>query len=242
MKLCILSACTGKKAVTSQDALTCHDFQQGEQAVTRKEQTLAHQMLPAGDLYTGDQHRRLMDGLRQLRASGSVGGVPVSADLWILSAGYGVVSEQRLLAPYECSFSGMTGAAIRPWASRLRIPVDVRRVLTGPYDLGLILLGNTYLEACAFDASVRPGGPTLVFCSEQAARRLALPHPYRKVVVTSKETTRFSCGQVGLKGELARRTLTMLWTQPDALNHLLDERRDVLDLLSIVAPTGLSEC
>ena len=66
----------------------------------------------------------------------------------------------------------MGKAALRKWADTLGVPTAFRKAVAGPYDLALVLLGDDYLDACALDASVKLGGPTLLFCGKNTLKRL----------------------------------------------------------------------
>jgi len=75
------------------------------------------------------------------------------------------------------------GQGTQGWAEHLRVPADMRKVLGQPFDLGLVLLGDSYLKACRFDERVELGGPTLVFCGSTIARKFppfreSNGHPY----------------------------------------------------------------
>lgn len=93
-------------------------------------------MRPAGTLYSGEQHVRLMRGVRAAREQGAE--VSVS----ILSAGDGVVEEGQMIAPYEMTFNTMKKKESRAWATMLGIQKRVREVLAAPSDMTLILLGD----------------------------------------------------------------------------------------------------
>ena len=229
MRILIVTSCTGEKAARHDRALTLADFRQGPEHVTRREQEFADLLMPAERLYTGEQHARLLRGLRAFRERRSGDGSTI--DLRILSAGYGLIPHDRPLAPYECTFQGMARHELREWADRLGVPAAIRRVLAGPYDLGLVLLGDAYLRACALDDAVRLGGPTIFFCGARAAAQLPRLDLARPVVLSTAEARRFSCGLVGLKGEIAGRLLALLAGDPAALARILDPATDVLGLL-----------
>ena len=125
-------------------------------------------MLPAEEMYTGQQHIRLMRGVQKFR-QWNPEGLNVDLSLHIVSAGYGVVAGARRIAPYEATFSGMKVKALRTWADQLNIATDIRAILSQPYDLALILLGDAYLNACNFDLNVKLGGLTLAFCGSRMA-------------------------------------------------------------------------
>jgi hypothetical protein len=225
-RILIITSCTGEKSVEHKQSLTLTDFRKGPEHVARRERELAELLTPAEDLYSGQQHVRLMRGVRALRDSGQF-----VVDLWILSAGYGLVPADRKLAPYEVTFQGMKSVELRRWADVLNVPADFRSTLGSRHDLGLVLLGDEYLRACALDADVRLGGLTLLFCGTNTAKRLPRLTDLRTVILSPPEAKRFSCGLVGLKGEVGSRLLTRLNETPSLIAQLRDPATDVLGLL-----------
>lgn len=235
MRVLVVTSCTGEKRVEDPRALTREDFDKGPEHVVARERELGHLLTPAEDLYTGQQHLRLMRGVQALREA-SRANAAGSVDVWVLSAGYGLVPGQRRLAPYDCTFVGMTRRAIHATSDALGIPKEIRNVLAAAYELGLVLLGNAYVEACALDDAFTLGGPTLLFCSERVAKRLPRLKGMRAVVLDNAETRRFSCGLVGLKGEVGARLLARVAEKPTILDTLLDPAIDVLSVLRGPAP------
>ena len=73
--------------------------------------------LPAERLYTGEQHRRLMAGVRRTaRLSAPV-------EVWVISAKAGLISGKHELAPYDESFTGMPAdASPRAWPTSSASP------------------------------------------------------------------------------------------------------------------------
>jgi hypothetical protein len=223
-RIAVLTSCTGVKADFQGTALDCADFARGRRYVARRHRgDLAAALLPAEDLYRGQQHLRLMRGVHAARVAGTV-----DVDLRIVSAGYGVVAGGEHLAPYGCTFQGMSRAQRRVWARRLDVPNAARRTLAEPFDLALVLLGDEYLDACGLEQTLELGGPTLVFCGSRAALRLpALPR-LTPVHLATAHTRLFRCGLVGLKGEiggrlLARAAAAPAWLERINPQSLLDE-------------------
>jgi hypothetical protein len=226
LKILILTSCTGKKAVDHPDQLTLDDFQSGPKHLARREKELAKSCRTAGEIYTGEQHVRLMRGVSAIRTAGK----PKSGNeltLHILSAGYGVIPENRSVAPYETTFATMKTKQLRDWADALNVPEDFRQTVVWKYDLGLILLGDHYLSACSLDAAVHFGGPTILFCGTGMAKKLPALKNVRIMPVSIPEAKRFSCGLVGLKGELAARLLYGIAKEPDVLKKLLNPGFDL---------------
>jgi hypothetical protein len=158
MRILVITSCTGEKSVSSERALTLEDFKQGRRHVARREKELKDLLCPAESLYTGQQHVRLMRGVQAFRESRLSSNGDDVLDLQILSAGYGIVSGEARLAPYEATFQGMPKGELREWARELGIPAAFRNTVAAPYDLGLILLGDDYLSTCELDSSVEFGG------------------------------------------------------------------------------------
>lgn len=235
MRILVITSCTGKKAVTSDNALTLNDFALSGKHLLQREQELKELMRPAEELYTGQQHVRLMRGVQTIREHGSNNGIPLKLDLWVLSAGYGMVPGDRKLAPYECTFQGMKSKELREWAGKLKVPDQFREIVHKKYDIALILLGDSYLSACSIDASVLFGGPTLIFCGKGAAKRLPR-HPQVKVsTLSNPDAKRFSCPLVSLKGEIATKLMSRLVTKEISLLQLADP---AFNLLEAVAKAG----
>lgn len=203
LHLLIITSCTGEKRIKDPHGLTPADFRKGPKHVASRERELKKQLTSAQDLYTGEQHLRLMRGIEALKAARP----DVTVDLWILSAGYGLIRGDRKIAPYEMTFNEMGKADLRDWSSTLRIPEDVRATLAEKFDLGLLLLGETYLDAAALDAKVKVGGPVIAFCGKPSVPKLGAIARVTPVQLANKDAKRFACGMVGLKGELAKRIL-----------------------------------
>ena len=213
----IITSCTGEKVVESDRQLTREDFAKGAAHVAEREKELKDSLRTAGEIYSGEQHVRLMRGVTERRKDEG-GGMKV--DLHILSAGYGLIPEDRLVAPYEITFATMKSKELRDWADSLHVPEDFRKTVAKPYDFGLILLGDNYLTACALDSSVKLGGPTLLFCGTGMAKKLPTLANVRVVPVSNPEAKRFSCGLIGLKGELAARVLAGVKADASALSKI----------------------
>jgi hypothetical protein len=231
MRVLVVTSCTGEKAVSSDNQLTMDDFQKGAGHVIAREKDLAQHLRPAEELYTGQQHVRLMRGVSAFRLAYPTNQHGPALDLQILSAGYGLVPGTRKLAPYEITFQGMRKPILRQWADALGIPESFRNAISQPYDFGLILLGDDYLQACALDQDVLFGGPTLLFCGKITFKKIPKLSNLRPVALSNAEAKRFSCGLVALKGELASRILTRMAADP-ALTETLFSADDVLNVIT----------
>jgi hypothetical protein len=216
MRIRVITSCTGEKSVSRPDQLTLEDFRRGDAHVRAREAALGNLLTPAEDLYMGLQHKRLMRGVRAAREA-----TGIKVDLRIMSAGYGLVSADKQLAPYEATFIGMRRKEVDAWAQTLGIPAAIRTALVEPCDLCMVLLGNDYLRACALDEQIQLGGPTLFLCGRDAALRLPRIANLHPVVLSNVEAAGFSCGLVGLKGEVAARVLENLANRQKLLGGYL---------------------
>lgn len=226
MRILIITSCTGEKASSPGNQLVLEDFVRGGAHLAKREKELKAFALPAGEIYTGQQHVRLMRGIEAVKGAKSL-----SLDLHILSAGYGMIPADRTVVPYECTFATMKSKELRQWAEQLGVPQGFRETVKAPYDLGLILLGDNYLDACALDAGLAFGGPTVLFCGTGMAKKLPALKNVRVVPVANPEAKRFSCGLVALKGELAARLLRGVVAEPEVLGRVLDPGFDLLGWL-----------
>lgn len=231
MRILVITACTGQKAVTTEKALTIDDFSRGAEHLKEKEKDLAAFLRPAEAMYTGQQHIRLMRGIRSLREQNQYNASPIKLDLWIVSAGYGIIPSDRIVAPYECTFQGMKSKDLRRWADRLKVPEQFREVVRDQYNFGLILLGGDYLSACSLDPTVTFGGPTLLFCGSNVAENLPSLPNLRSMILSNPEAQTFHCGHIGLKGEVASRLLAQLAHGTLHVAEVIDPNFDLMEKL-----------
>src|SRR5262249_21222817 len=113
----------------------------------------------------------------------------------------------------------------------LCVPEDFRRIVAQPYDIALVLLGDKYLQACAVAEELKLGGPALMFCGLGMATKLPRLPNLSVVTLSNTEAKRFSCGLVGLKGELAARILGKLVLEPGFSLSPKDRATEVLAAL-----------
>jgi hypothetical protein len=191
----VITSCTGEKATVGDPGLQLADFQDPER-LQRAEDILRGLMRPAGLMYTGRQHVCAMNGVRLLR--GTLGADAVKT--CILSAGYGVVDEDRLIAPYDVTFSGMPRSEARRWARQIGAADGIRTRLPG-HDLVIVLLGSSYLDA------VNPplpmvNGQRVVYFAKAAERGRLTRTGGVLVLAGARESTQYGMGLIGLKGRM----------------------------------------
>src|SRR5688572_11012428 len=79
-------------------------------------------------MYTGPQHLHVLGGVEHLRHHYGQDAVTLK----IVSAGYGVIDEHRVIAPYDLTFNTMSRRQAREWARHLAIASDFRQTLFTP--------------------------------------------------------------------------------------------------------------
>jgi hypothetical protein len=186
---------------------------------------------PAERLYCGQHHIRLMRGVDYLRATGA------TVNVWIVSAGHGLVHGTEPLAPYEKTFQGRGTVERNAMASQLGIPQAVRAVLAHRANLTVVLLGEDYLHACQIHGPVEQGAPTLVFASASASLALSAIPGLHVVALGVEHTRQFAAGLVALKGEVGGRLLAALADGAVSVGDVLTENA----LPRLAAVSGQSE-
>ena len=220
MRIIVITSGTGAKAVGSPRPLVVEDFRRGPPHVAARLLEHPEHSVPAEDLYAGDQHRRLMSGVKAFRGRWPDAS-PHSLELYILSPGYGLVRSDQRIAPYDASFQGMNAKELREWADHIAVPHAVRQALRPPFDLAFLLLGHAYLAACDLDAQVQLGGCTYAFGGGRAAADLPAIPNLRPVQLGQQEAAEFHCPLFCLKGEIVGGWLARLSIDPGLANALV---------------------
>jgi hypothetical protein len=117
-------------------------------------------------MYTGAQHLALMRGVGEIRRTYDNSAVR----LWIVSIGYRIIPEDRLIAPYNATFQGLRRVRVRELARRLRIAEAVRETICG-WSLVFFLLGESYLQAIQPPVQPEPGQRLVFIDKPQASMR-----------------------------------------------------------------------
>ena len=195
LRTLVITSCTGEKFVKSENQLTQEDFRDPSRLHNR-EKELHHSLKEAGKMYAGLQHRCLMRGIYMLRSSFK----DVVFDVGIVSAGYGLVSEEKMIAPYEVTFNNMKNSEIIPWSRFLNIHNDLEELIKG-YDLVFFLLGEKYLRAIELPFKNIDLSKRLIFLASKNFKPPAM-EPYSFFEVGKREAIAYGYGLVGLKGYL----------------------------------------
>lgn len=165
MRVLAVTSCTGRKKYKPTHQLQPEDFLSVERLATRSSELKSFE-ISAAEMYTGQQHLYLMQGLEQVRAIHGNG----IADLHIISAGYGLLSESDVIVPYNVTFQGLKKKKILARSDRLQLHERVETLIAG-YDLVFFLLGKEYVQALRLPFEV-PGTVTQIFLLGTGYRKL----------------------------------------------------------------------
>lgn len=141
MKMLVITSCTGEKKFKPANQLQPEDFSSAARLRERTAELRNSEAL-AAEMYTGLQHRYLMEGLEQVR---EIHGQAV-ADLHIISAGYGLLSEHDVIVPYNMTFQILPKKEILTRSNKLQLHERVE-TLIADYKLVFFLLGKEYVQA-----------------------------------------------------------------------------------------------
>ena len=251
IKTLVITSCTGEKLYHPDNQLVQSDFQD-RNTLQAREQELQEFSIEAGKLYTGMQHQRLLEGVELIRKAFG----HTILDLYIVSAGYGLISENRKVVPYEVTFNNMNGAAIAAWSQHIGIHKDLNSLIP-EYDLVFFLLGDKYLKAVNLPLeNARPDQKLLFLASGTSQKMIPSAPPYFFVEVGQKDAKEFSYGLVGLKGFLfklfAQETAKMsgnpfeqVYHDPSVFMQMLGKYRKIPEpepeQLSLFSPEEMAE-
>jgi hypothetical protein len=160
----------------------------------------------------GWQHRYMMKGVNAIRQKFGSG---VCA-LRIISAGYGLVDEDRCLVPYEATFQHKRPRWISERAHRLAIPQAAIR----DFEVVVLLLGKEYLIAVHPSSLVPMRNQRLIFLAPNTSPPF---HPDVTIVPAGLKETRFGAGLVALKGKMFELFAYGLCGRPEAWNEVLTD-------------------
>lgn len=234
-RVLIVTSCTSKKLFQPENQLKCQDFLDPSLLKTRSKE-LRQFSCSAKEMYLGTQHLQLMEGIKILRQAFGQNVV----DLAIVSAGYGVINENKLIVPYSVTFSTMSNDEIDDWAQFLDIHKNFESLITN-YDLIFILLGEHYLRALQLPVKTR-ASQTLIFLASWGSTHYIQVNSAHTFVLplSNAEAKTYGYGLVGLKGFLFKQyaqrvvketeLLSITVKSPERFKEVIDARPTQLSL------------
>lgn len=203
-KILVITSCT-KDKIISPLGPNLHQLmpnqlwdERDDDRVIRDFGELDEYRVPASQLYRGRQHLQLMKGVELLRHT--FGHAVV--DVKIISAGFGLVSEEQPLPPYNATFADLSSSKILTISQRLRIPQKINQLMNDSYDCAFFLLGDSYLLSIGLPFSQKPNFPCLFLAGPSSHKRVPRRVPYYFVRVGQDDSVAFSYNLVGLKGQI----------------------------------------
>lgn len=152
LDILIIDQCSGSKEIP--DSVPVFDKEDTIQF--SKRELLSRDNVPeitARDLYTGRQQGFVRDAVRRLESQGH------NVQRYFVSAGFGLISEEDLLPPYEVTFSSMSVSEIRDRSEELHIQEDLRQLLReANYDIVFFTLGKDYYTSIDVNQMVQEVG------------------------------------------------------------------------------------
>ncbi|MBD1932582.1 queuine/archaeosine tRNA-ribosyltransferase [Trichocoleus sp. FACHB-69] len=240
-RVLVITSCTGQKRFKPANQLTLEDFKDSLK-LPERETSLCEFASPTGLMYTGLQHLRTMEGVTLLRQS--FGREVV--DVKILSAGYGLIPEDKIIVPYEVTFNRMKGYEVDEWAKFLEIHQAFEKAIFG-YDLVFILLGDNYLRSLCLPVETCNNQTFIFLASSKSANYIRdLTAKTFVLPLDNTDAKHYRYGLVGLKGFLFKRfaecvaregmLLQKVYDDPEAFIQIIDTEPVQLEL-----PLGLPE-
>ena len=199
VKVLVLTSCTSAKKYNPTNLLVIEDFDSSD-GLTRRIEELKNYKTEASEMYTGIQHISLMQGLKKVWSRYGVSVV----DLYIISAGYGLLGRNDIIVPYEVTFSGMTDKQILERSNFLDIHKQVESLIE-QYDLVLFLLGREYIIALRLPFHVS-NTVTQIFLIGPTYRKLIPDLPNTFLVPAGRDlAAQLRTTRIALKGVLLHR-------------------------------------
>ncbi|MCK5239624.1 MAG: hypothetical protein KAR33_08770 [Candidatus Thorarchaeota archaeon] len=231
MRVLVIGSCGKRKRFSSPEAPTCSDLIEKSQ-MDEWVSKLSGLTCKARDMYTGNQSRELVGAVDFLR---KIKGVQVA--LYIISAGFGILEENDIIPPYECSFSGMRKSEIRQRSSLLSIRDDFDKICNDKYELSYVALGSNYRNALEENWQDEIKGSIIAFGKKTTGDNLLSLPCNAEIVKALSSAGQKIHGIAGFKGDLLRILATYTHNQQDSYSEIaswtnLDNVRNIVQHLA----------
>src|SRR5690242_13185791 len=179
-KILVITSCTKNKnnpfGLSPQNQLGPDDLwdDKDDDRVARDFGNLEAYRVPAGVLYSGNQHQQVMQGVKALRRAFGDDLI----DVKIISAGFGLIDEEQAIPPYNVTFADIPSSKVFPLASRLGIPQTVNALMKENYNCAFFLLGESYLPSLGLPFKNTPSFPCLFLASSSSRKGFPASFPY----------------------------------------------------------------
>ena len=223
----VVTSCTGKKKFKPDNQLKQEDFLDRSLLQSRT-QELARYICDAGSIYKGMQHLKLMEGVAVLRQQ--LGKEKI--DVAIISAGYGVITEEEKIVPYEVTFNNMKLGEVDEWSEFLDIHFCFAKIVAD-YELIFVLLGEKYLRALKLPVAAN-SKQTFIFLTSAGSKKYIKIDCAKSLIIplSNADAKNYGYGLVGLKGFLFKQFAERAVENPDLLDKVhynLEYFKQVID-------------
>ena len=204
MKILVITSCTSTKKHKPDNQLQIEDFCSPNRLAERTADLKPYEV-PAAKMYTGQQHKLVLEGLEQVRGDCAESDI----DLSIISAGYGLLRADEPIVPYDVTFTGLRVKALLARRDALELHRKVGNLIKD-YELVFFLLGREYVRALQIIFE-NPSEATQIILAppswNQPIRRLASSHRHIHVVCTGEDLANQLSGasKYNLKGFLFKK-------------------------------------
>ena len=222
MKILVIASCSKTKSIKYPHQPVCNEIQSKESL----EKFLPRFPIkkPARDLYRGALNLSTNSAVRLLKKNFDV-------SYYFVSAGFGLIEENEILPPYECSFSDMRKDQILERSQLLNIPADFQELIAKENpDLIYLALGKDYLTALGKWDENLPC-QTIAFTESDSEKVITLPANHIAVKEVASVGGLPIHGVIGFKGDLLLLTTRYLKEQinpVEALQKLLEKPDDLI--------------
>ena len=232
MKILIFASCSKTKSIKYPHQPNCNEIT--SKGMKEKYLLQFPEKKTAKDLYRGAINISLNSAIKLLREYFDV-------SYYIISAGFGIVNENELVPPYECTFSELTKKQIEERAELLNIPTDYKKLIEQEQpDLIYLEVGKDYLQALGEWDKDLPC-KTLAFANSESDKVISLPADHI-IVREAANVGGFPIhGDLGYKGDLLLLTTRYLKNQKDpvkALKEILDKPDELIYTLNSIRKHG----
>lgn len=225
MKIVIFASCSKRKSISHPSQPTCNELI-SKQSRDKYNVSITEKR-SVKDMYRGALNISIVQAISILRHYFDV-------KYYVISAGYGIVNENEILPPYDCSFSTMSFEEIQTRAEMLEIPQDYRQIIENEKpDLVYLALGKNYITALGDWDSIL-NCKTIAFHPSTNENVITLPADHVAVQEASSIGGLPIHGVVGYKGDLLLLTTRYLKNNSNPVEALQDLLNNPDDLVYIV--------
>ncbi|WP_438447080.1 tRNA-guanine transglycosylase DpdA [Gorillibacterium sp. sgz5001074] len=208
-RILVVTSCTGEKLHKPENQLTIDDFMDSSRLREREFELLKF-CEKAGKMYTGKQHKFLMDGIDYYRNNGG------HIELDIISAGYGLINENDEIVPYEVTFNTMDSTTIKQWSRKQGITTKLQERIK-QFDLVFFLLGDKYLQSVEWPLNIDDHQKFIFFAGDSSKSKVLVEDNYYLMSIGEREAKKFRCGLIGIKGYLFAQLLVQISDEKELL-------------------------